>query len=83
MQLAPVADIRRNGRKVVAESCLELSRRDRIIVALGSVRHIPKVDEEPLSRYYKYLMEHLCFPFIAHFPNRRTPRKKRNSAASC
>ena len=31
--------------------------------------HIPRVQEEPLFRYYKYLTEHLRFPFIAHFPN--------------
>jgi hypothetical protein len=42
--------------------------KNRIIEALGSGSHIPRVDEEPLSRYYKYLTEHLCFPFIAHFP---------------
>ena len=32
------------------------------------MNHIPKVDEEPLSRYYKYLKEHLPFPLLAHFP---------------
>jgi hypothetical protein len=26
------------------------------------------VDEELLSRYYEYLAEHLCLPFVAHFP---------------
>ena len=32
------------------------------------VSHIPRVHEESLFRYYEYLTEHLCFPFIAHFP---------------
>ena len=68
MHLATVVDARRSGRKVVAESYRELSQKDRIIEALGSVTHIPRVHEESLSRYYKYLTEHLCFPFIAHFP---------------
>jgi hypothetical protein len=47
---------------------MELNRKNRIIEALGSVSHIPRVQEEPLFRYYRYLTEHLCFPFIAHFP---------------
>ena len=76
MQLAPVAEIRRSSRKVVADSWLERDRRDRIVVALGSVRHIPKVAEEALSRYYEYLMEHLCFPFIAHFPEPATSQEE-------
>ena len=38
-------------------------------MALGSVGHIPRVGEDkPLARYYKYLTEHLRFPFLAHFP---------------
>ena len=68
MQLAPVADIRGNSRKVVAESWLERDRRDRIVVALGSVRHIPRVGDESLSRYYEYLMEHLLLPVHRSLP---------------
>ena len=54
--------------KVVAGPYPKLDQKHRIMQALGSGSQIPKVDEEPLSRYYKYLMEHLDFPFIAHFP---------------
>ena len=72
MQFPIVADAHRNRIKVVPESCPELNRKDRISEALGSVSHIPKVHEEPLSRYYKYLTEHLCFPFTAHYPVPRT-----------
>ena len=68
MHLATVADAQRNGVKVLRESYPELSRKDRIIAAVGSVGHIPRVGEESVSRYYKYLTEHLRFPFIAHFP---------------
>ena len=68
MQLLNVADARRNGTKTVPNSRTELSQTNRIIEALGSVSHIPRVQEEPIFRYYKYLMEHLCLPFIAHFP---------------
>ena len=68
MQFPTVADARRNGIKDVHESCPELDQKNRIIEALGSVSHIPAVHEEPLFRYYKYLMERLCFQFIAHFP---------------
>ena len=68
MHLATVADARRNGVKVPHESYPELSQNDRIIEAVGSVGHIPRVGDESVSRYYKYLTEHLRFPFIAHFP---------------
>ena len=32
------------------------------------MNHIPRVHEEPLSRYYRYLTAHLSFPFLAHYP---------------
>jgi len=36
------------------------------------VSHIPRVDEESHFRYYKYLTEHLCFPFTVHYPEPTT-----------
>ena len=69
MLLATVADAHWNGLKVVAESCLELNQRDRIIEALGPFgERSPSVDEETLSRYYNYLSARLSFPFTAHYP---------------
>jgi hypothetical protein len=47
----------------------ENRQRERIIRALdfpGS--GLPKVDEGTLSRYYKYLVDHLDFPFTAYYP---------------
>ena len=64
----PCCDARRNGIQVVPKSHTELNQKNRIIEALGSGSHIPRVQEGPLFRYYKYLTEHLRFPFIAHFP---------------
>ena len=61
-----VVDARRNG--VVPKARTELNQKNRIVEALGSESHIPRVQEETLFRYYKYLTEHLRFPFIAHFP---------------
>jgi hypothetical protein len=72
MGLATVVDARGNGIKVVHESCPERNQKDRILEALGSVGHIPRVHEEPLSRYYKYLTKHLYFPFHAHYPKPAT-----------
>lgn len=72
MLLTIVADAHRNGVKVVPGSYPELDQKDRIIEALGSVSHIPRVDEESLARYCKYLREHLCFPFLAHYPTPAT-----------
>ena len=64
----PAVDAHTNGIKPVPQFATKLNQKNRIIEALGSVSHIPKVHEEPLFRYYKYLVEHLCLPFIAHFP---------------
>ena len=68
MYLPTALDAHRNDITVVRESCPQLDQADRIVEALGSVSHIPRVQEEPLVRYYKHLTEHLDFPFIAHFP---------------
>jgi len=72
MQLVTVADVPRNSVRVVPESRPGFNRRDRITQALGSGSRIPKVDEELLSRYYEYLTERLCMPFLAHFPKPAT-----------
>jgi hypothetical protein len=76
MHFLTVADADASGIKVVHQSCPQLSRRDRIIEALGAARHIPTVDEESLSRYYEYLREHLGFPFPAHYPKPTTSREE-------
>ena len=68
MQLPAVADARRNGIKAAPKFRTELNQKNRIIEALGCVSDIPRVQEETLFRYYKYLTEHLRFPFIAHYP---------------
>jgi hypothetical protein len=71
--LATVADARWNGLTVVAGPYPEHDQRDRIVVALGPLgRHSPSVDEETLSRYYKYLSARMSFPFAAHYPEPRS-----------
>ena len=71
--LATIADAHWNGMKVVTESCPEPDQRDRIIEALGPLgEHLPSVDEETLSRYYKYLTARLSFPFTAYYPEPTT-----------
>ena len=71
--LATVADARWNGLTVVAESCPEHDRRDRIIKALGPLgEHQPSVDEETHYRYYEYLSARMSFPFAAHYPEPRS-----------
>jgi hypothetical protein len=72
MRLATTTLAPWNGIEVVPEPRPELNQQNRIIKALGSVRHIPRVDEESLSRYYKYLTEHLSFPSLAHHPKPAT-----------
>ena len=69
MLLATVADAHRNGIKALPDSCPKLNQKDRIIEALGLLgEHLPSVDEETLSRYYKYLTARLSFPFTAYYP---------------
>ena len=73
MLLATVADARLNDLEVVAEPCHEPNQRDRIIEALWPLGdHLPSVDEETLSRYYKYLTVRLSFPFTATYPEAKT-----------
>jgi hypothetical protein len=73
MPLATVADAHWNGLKVVTESPPEPDQRDRILEVLRPWgEHLPSVDEETLSRYYKYLSAHLSFPFRAYYPEPTT-----------
>ncbi len=71
--LAAIADVPWHGLKVVGESRPGPDRRDRILEALGpSGERSPGVDEETLSRYYKYLTARLSFPFTAYYPEPAT-----------
>ena len=82
VQLPTVADAHRNGIKVVPESCPELTRKDRITKALGSVSHIPRVHEEPLSRYHKYLMQHSVSDMPRNRKKARKPSRNNVNVAS-
>ena len=78
MLLATVADARRNGIRVVPESGPRHDQRDQISEALGPLEgHLPSVDEETLSRYYKHLTARLSFPFTAHYPIPTTSLEER------
>jgi len=77
MQLTAVADAHRNDISAARKSRTELNQKNRIIEALGSESHIPRVHEESLSRYYEYLAEHLRLPFIAHFPKPMNSEEER------
>ena len=71
--LATVADVHGNGLKVVSEPCPQHDQRERILEALWPLgEHSPSVDEETLSRYYRYLTAKLSFPFTATYPEPRT-----------
>jgi len=73
MSLTVAAAAHWNGLRVVTESYPKPSQRDRIVEALGPLgEHLPSVDEETLSRYYKYLTVRLSFPFTAHYPEPTT-----------
>jgi hypothetical protein len=49
---------------------------DRILTILGMTdKHLFRVHEETLSRYYQYLAANLSFPFVAHYPVPTTPQE--------
>ena len=75
MLLTTIAVAHWNDLKVAAEPCTKPDQKDRIIEALDSGSQIPRVDDELLSRYYRYLSEHLCFPFLAQFPKPTTSQE--------
>jgi hypothetical protein len=71
--LATVTNVHGNCLEVVAESNARHDQMDRIIEAFGALgEHLPKVDEETLSRYYNYLSARMSFPFSAHYPEPTT-----------
>jgi hypothetical protein len=71
--LATVTNVHENCLEVVAESNARHHQMDRIIEALGALgEHLPKVDEETLSRYYNYLSARMSFPFTTHYPEPTT-----------
>ena len=71
--LATIADVNWNDLKVVTEPCPEPDQRERILEALWPLgEHLPSVDQETLSRYYKYLTVRLSFPFAATYPEPKT-----------
>jgi len=77
MLLATVAEVHRNGIKVVPEFYPALNREDRIIEAFGPLGgYLSGVDEETLSRYYTYLTARLSFPFTAYYPEPTTTLEK-------
>ncbi len=76
--LAAIADVPWHGLEVVAESRAEHDRRERILEALWPLGELsPSVDEETLSRYYRYLTARLSFPFTATYPEPRSALEKR------
>jgi hypothetical protein len=71
--LAAIVDVPWHGLKVVGESSPEHDRRERILEALWPLGELsPGVDEETLSRYYRFLTARLSFPFTATYPEPRT-----------
>jgi hypothetical protein len=54
-------------------------QRRRIMTALGLTHgRLPKVDDETLSRYYRYLAAKLPLPFVAYYPKPKDARQERD-----
>jgi hypothetical protein len=65
-----------NRIKPARETGSRPSQKERIAEALGSGRHIPRVNEQSLAKYYRYLAKHLGLPFPAYFPKPTTPEEE-------
>ncbi len=78
MAICTFTDVDWTGPTVVPGSLfLSERRRRRIMAALGLASGpLPKVDDETLSRYYKYLSANLAFPFPAHYPEPANSREE-------
>ncbi len=76
--LATITDDQGHGLKVAAQSRSEPGQRERILEALWPLGdQLPRVDEETLSRYYRYLTARLSLPFAATYPEARTALEER------
>ena len=76
--LTTIADVQGHELKVASKPCSEPDQRERILEALWPLGdHLPSVDEETLSRYYRYLTARLSFPFTATYPEARTALEER------
>lgn len=68
-----LSDVVLKAPQGVSRVCSDPGQRERIFEALWPLgEHGPGVDEETLSRYYKYLSARLTFPFAATYPEPRT-----------
>jgi hypothetical protein len=68
MSIATITETNWNGVQLLADSSSGPEQTDRIAEALGlTTGGLPKVDEETLFRYYRYLTARLSFPFTAHY----------------
>ena len=81
MSLTVAAATHWTGLKIFIGPSSKPDQRDRIVAALGALgNRSPGVDEETLSRYFKYLTASLSFPFSAHYPEPTNLREKREFA---
>ena len=64
-----LTDSQLTDMNVVTATHSKNSQVGRIMAALGLASGpLPNVDDETLSRYYKYLAANLSFPFTVHYP---------------
>ena len=60
-----------------AISLPEVDQTERIRTALGvKGGRLPRVDEDSLARYYRYLAARLPLPFAAYYPEPMNPRER-------
>jgi hypothetical protein len=68
MSLSTIAAVNWSGFQPSAASAGSIRQAERITAALGVTGGVPRVSEETLARYHKYLAARLSLPFVAYYP---------------
>jgi hypothetical protein len=72
------AEMELSSSPVAIQLLSERQHTKQIAVALGVRGHLPKVDEDTLARYYRYLAANVPCPFTAWYPEPANAREERD-----
>jgi hypothetical protein len=77
MLLSTMTEATWNETQIPVQSRSAADRTERIMAAVGPLGgRSPRVDENTLSRYYRYLTARLSLPFTATYPVPTTPEEE-------
>jgi hypothetical protein len=77
MPLSTITDTNWSGLRLPPVPSPSATQTERITTALGPTTDgLPRVDEDTLARYHKYLSANLSLPFTAYYPQPMNPQEK-------